>query len=249
MEVLLEWTTCSRRSRCSEVKVTECRFGMDVLLRTQTDAPSIPVLSFKCQSYLDGLVGHFVVDTVERIVSDVADRADPTLSKQTTVAALRHAISLHGADLLQGWQARTAVYPEGLARAMVREHIGFGPFWTWRMLVERDEWLLFRHNLGGLARRILLILLGLNRVYYPGHKWVDRLIAELRLAPPDLGARLRALLLMEPRAAGPALGALVEETVALVEREMPEMDTAVVRERLTEPMPAWDGPPDEMAEP
>jgi hypothetical protein len=188
-------------------------------------------------------LGHFEVATVERILADVLLRSDPALSKQTTVAALLRALPLHGEDRLQAWQARAAAYPAELARAMVREHLSFTPFWISAMFAERDEWLLLRHNLGGLVRQVLLVLLGLNRVYYPGHKWVNRLVEELTLAPRDLPLRLRAIVSEDLQRAVPLLGEVIEETFDLVERHMPEVETAAARSRFREPAQAWDAAP------
>jgi hypothetical protein len=45
----------------------------------------------------------------------------------------------------------------------------------------------------------------------------------------------------EPSEGVRELGRLIEETIALAERHMPEIETAPVRARLSQRRPAWDG--------
>jgi hypothetical protein len=188
-------------------------------------------------------LGHFTLAAVEGILSDVLERHDPSTPGQNTLAALQDALPLHGEDLLQKWRARAGDYPPALARAMVEAHLRRSPLWFAAMHSERDDFILFRYNLSVLSRELLLVLLGLNRVYDPGHKWVHRLIDRLAIAPADFGPHLRALLHAEPRAAIEPLQALVDEVFALVELHMPEVDTAAARARFHESPHAWDEPP------
>src|SRR5438046_2577630 len=57
--------------------------------------------------HLDGVKidpGHFVTQTMERLIADVVDRHDVSLSKQNSVSAIQHAIPLHGGALIGRWQ-------------------------------------------------------------------------------------------------------------------------------------------------
>jgi hypothetical protein len=56
----------------------------------------------------------------------------------------------------------------------------------------------------------------------------------MRIAPPDVAARLKQALSAEPLVAIAMLHALIEETFALVERHMPEIETTEARRRFTQ---------------
>src|SRR5215470_12221655 len=64
-------------------------------------------------------VRHMDVETTRRILADVLERADPSLSKQRHLATLLSALPLadHSA-LLAAWQSRLQVYPRALSVAM-----------------------------------------------------------------------------------------------------------------------------------
>jgi hypothetical protein len=173
--------------------------------------------------------GSATVGSVERRLSDVVDRHDAALSKQHLAAALQHAVSLHGAPLIERWQQRIASYPEELARAMVRQHLRFNPIWGPEMLAERGELLELHAYLASAGRKILAVLLGLNRIYHPGHKWVNYLIGEMTIAPPGLARRLRQMFLVEPSKGVELYRELTEELFGLVEQHLPDVDTAAAK--------------------
>src|SRR5713101_2045896 len=71
----------------------------------------------------------------------------------------------------------------------------------------RQSWLLIPKNSGGplvysslseASRQMLAILMGLNHIYHPGLKWLNHLIGEMQIAPPDLATRLKGIFFVEP---------------------------------------------------
>ena len=201
--------------------------------------------------HLDGVKidpGHFVTQTMERLIADVVDRHDVSLSKQNSVSAIQHDIPLHGGAVIERWQSKAASYPAELARAMVRQYLWFSPFWMLEMLAERDDFLLLCHNFCAIERQLLLVLMGLNRIYYPGHKWIHHLIGELRVAPPDLSRRLQGVLRGDLTTSVKELCTLIEETFALVDQQMPDVHTSEARGRVSQQPHIWEQPPKPTAE-
>ena len=182
-------------------------------------------------------IGHLTVAEAERIIGDVTVRGDPALAKQAFVAAVRDGVPLHGDALLTGWRARVATYPDALARAMVAEHLGFGPHCWLEMLAERDDLLALYGLLCRAERSVLGVLLGHNHVYPASAelKWADRVAGSLTVAPPHLAGRLKRVFRAEPREGVEEAARLIEETVALVEAHLPTIDTSAVRARLATP--------------
>jgi hypothetical protein len=96
-------------------------------------------------------------------------------------------------------------------------------------------------------KQLLLVLLGLNHLYYPGWKWLDRLMNEMQLRPAQLSSRLKqlfAIVSIDPRASVYQLHELIEETFALVERHLPAVDTRQARARFQERRKNWEHAPD-----
>jgi hypothetical protein len=173
----------------------------------------------------------FLVSTIEGWLDAALIHADTEPEYQVRITAIRHGQPLYGAELIERWRARTDAYPAALARAMVAQHLEFRPRYLLEMLAARNDELMLHRWLLEAEQLIMDVLMGLNRVYapHPYHKWLDWETGQLKVAPPELNARLRQVLRAEPRAAVDLLHSLIEETFALVERHLPDLDTSAAR--------------------
>jgi hypothetical protein len=186
-----------------------------------------------------------LVANQERYLAALLDAPAPDPLQQKAVAGLLQAVPLHGEALIRAWQARAAVYPEGLARATVARHLRFLPVWRApEMFAARDAALFFHQSVVEACLNVLGVLAGLNRRYYSAFqlKRLRKLVDGLPLAPPDVAARIERVLAAtaaRPEVAAAELEALVGETVALVEAHLPEVDTSAVRRDLGRRSPPW----------
>ncbi|GGN30134.1 hypothetical protein FHR83_004279 [Actinoplanes campanulatus] len=186
-------------------------------------------------------VSHRTVAGAEGWVADVTQRFDPDLTKQDLIALIRYGVALHDSGVVAGWRSRTEVYPDALGLAMVRAHLEFRSAWQRRKLLARGDVLPLAQDRLDTVRNVLLVLLGLNRVWFPhlGFKWVRDLAEGLPLAPAALPARLEAVLTATPASAVPAADALIMETLELVAKHLP---TAGAEEEITHQLTPRPGP-------
>jgi hypothetical protein len=190
----------------------------------------------ECQA---GLV---TVAETEEWLAEVLERFVARTMAQKIVEGILAGRALHGADLIGRWQARAAAYPDGLARSMVEAHLRFFPLWQFPHTVATRDTALWAHQvLVEAAQNLLGVLAGLNRRYYSPFqlKHMHRFLDELRLAPPNLAARLDNLLVVDHVSASADLEQLVRDTVHLVDRHMPEVDTSAVRRSLGKREQPW----------
>ena len=192
-------------------------------------------------------VRHTTVAATEGILAAVLEHADSRLAKQQRLAALRSALPLVNPTLITRWQQQAAAYPHALVIAMVREHLRFRPAWEQEQLAERNEVLVLYDSFCTAQKHLLLVLLGLNHLYYPGWRWMDRLMEGLQVTPPNLSPRLKqlfAIISIDPLASVYQLHELIEETFVLVETHLGEVDTHAARERFRGQRRAWEHAPD-----
>ncbi|MHB8647987.1 MAG: hypothetical protein ACYDAR_19570 [Thermomicrobiales bacterium] len=157
--------------------------------------------------------------------------------KHAVVGGILDALPLFGAEIVAGWQARAAAYPDALAEAVVRDHLKFWPHQVLsKRIVPRDAPLFFRTAVMDDAKTLLAALSGLNRLYPQlEFKRLHAYVARMNVAPPDLATRLNQVLTAEPLTAIALLRTLIEETFVLIERHMPTVDTAEARRRFAQP--------------
>jgi predicted nucleotidyltransferase len=187
------------------------------------------------------------VQSMEALLAEVLERSDPSLLKQQQLAALLSALPLSNPWLVTHWQQQAAVYPAELAVAMVRAHLRFCPAWGQERLAERNELLVLYESFCRTQKQILLVLLGLNRLYYPGFQWVDRLIGQMPLVPPHLASRCKqvfSIVGIDPLAGVYQLHELIEETFRLVQTHLAEVDTTAARAQFADRPKIWEQAPD-----
>jgi hypothetical protein len=196
-------------------------------------------------------VRHMTVEATERILADVLGHSDPSLAKQQHLAVLLSALPLANPSLVTQWQQTAAVYPHELSVAMVREHLLFRPGWELEMLAERNDVLVLYDFFCTTQKHILLVLLGLNRIYYPGFRWIDRVMEQTPITPPNLSPRFKQLfgvVSIDPLAGVYQLHELIEETFVQVETHLDAFDTVPARERFRERRQIWEHAPDGLVE-
>ena len=139
--------------------------------------------------YIHGVnigVSAFLVETMDTWLTDVVERFDTDDEKHMRVAAVQHAVPVHGDQQIARWKAGIR-YPDELAQALIAEQLVVDESW-WQcdMLAGRKAVIPLMNLFGEMDRRILRILLALNRVFLPDprFKWADRLIAQMPIRRP-----------------------------------------------------------------
>lgn len=160
---------------------------------------------------------------------------DPGEPLTIIMQGLLYGHPLLGVDLTARWRARASVYPDELALAVIRRNLDVKPYWAAEAELRQRDALLFEvQALVDGAFQVLGVLSGLNRVHFTRYRFkrLRRHIERFAVSPPRLAERLESLFAGDRTAAAGELRALVEETVALVETGMPEVDTTEIRRRL-----------------
>jgi hypothetical protein len=189
-------------------------------------------------------VVHYTTDFLNRTFEAVLQQYIPDELKQNFMAGIVDGVPLYNTELVQQWKARAASYPDGLAVAIVNRYAQIDHFWRWKMWLERRANLMMLYQSYSQAQQKLLhVLLGLNRVYYFGFKWLDVVVERLRYKPDALMRRLTQVYQVEPTVGAHELTMLVEETYDLVEQHLPQVDVAWLRAVFRYQRPVWDQAP------
>ena len=198
--------------------------------------------------YVNGVecqCAHATVAQWESDMASVLEALDVASVIQKALGGLEDAIPLHGGDLIARWQRQLDDYPAALREAMVRHYLAFPAVWALHDRLETRDGTIWRTEMMvGVAYNLLGTLAGLNRRYFSPFQFkrMHRFAEKLAIAPPDFADRLETAFHAEPGAAALTLEMLVKETVELVERHMPEIDTAQARRRIGWRPQAWTIP-------
>lgn len=182
-------------------------------------------------------VWHRTMEQEEAAANKVLDGFSTDLDAGNVLDTMRFAIPLYGADYLEPIKERIEQYPDELAVEFLKR---FLPHFHLRQLLyaaRRDNPTAFYSILNSILDGLFIVLLAMNRSYFPTYKWFYKRLAELPIVPEQIDFRLRQLYLESPLSAVKQLKAILEETVVLVEQLYPQVDTAFVRYGLEQPVP------------
>ena len=195
---------------------------------------------------IDGVecqIGHITVAAWERDMASVLEGLDVASPLQKALSGTLTCIPLFGDTWIEKWKGVARNYPDALAQAMVEKHLQFFPVWGLQgRMATRDATLWMQQSVIEASHNILAILAGLNRVYFSTFQFkrMRIFVAELRIAPENLAARIERLCHAPASVAAPVLEELVQQTLALVCAHMPQVDTTTAGRRIGWRQKPWD---------
>lgn len=200
------------------------------------------------QFRVDGVACQFVHQTFDawdaqsRTVLVDLDVASPV---QKALSGLHAGLPLHGEASIDGMRER-ARYGDELQRAMVEGHLQFFPLWRLQESLSRRDALLWQHaELVTALQNLLAVLAGVHRVFFSTFQ-LKKMRALVALfgddAPMKLAERIEDALVAPADEAAYELERLVAETLDVVERTMPDVDTAQARRQLGRRDEPWTMP-------
>lgn len=189
-------------------------------------------------------VVHYTTDYLNRTFDAVLQHHNPDDLKQNLIAGVLDGVPLYNAALVHQWQGRATTYPDDLAVAVVQRHAQIDHFWRWEMWLERGPNLMMLYqSYTQVQQKILHMLLGINRIYYFGFKWLEVVAERLLYKPDNLVPRLNRVFQIAPAEGSRELTALVDETYDLIEQHLPQIDIAWLRSVFHYQRPIWEVTP------
>jgi len=168
--------------------------------------------------------GQLISDLDRRLERIEAGDVDWITAK--VAMGLLEGIPLQGDGLIREWQSR-ARYPEALRKREVEANLGWFPIWTVdQHLASRDAELFRRQMLLDGAFKVVAVLSAVNRLYFTTFQFkrAGAHVEQMKLKPVRLAERLDRVANAPPSQAADELRKLVEETKAIVRRELPDLD-------------------------
>lgn len=194
---------------------------------------------------IDGIecqVGHTLISSFEETLDEVLVSHNPDTPLHKALDGLMKGRILYGAELIEPWQERARDYPPELGEALIRHNLNiFGIWYVYESVKERDAVVWTVHMIVEVAQKILGILAGLNQKYYTTFqmKRMGDFVAGLAIKPERCAERIDGLFDLPRARAVEELEALAQETIELVERYRPDIDTAASRRRLGKRQTPW----------
>jgi predicted nucleotidyltransferase len=147
---------------------------------------------------------------------------------------LRSCIPLRGTDLVQRWKTISREYPEELTIRFLQTYLPHFHLRQLHLAAQRNNLTSCYQLLSSIQCSLFLLLLALNKAYFPTFKWIYPTLAVLPVSPAQIVERLQHMFHQPPVEAAAHLREVLAETVAIVEARYPQIDTAYARYGLAQ---------------
>ena len=188
------------------------------------------------QLLIDGLqvdLWHITVSAQEAMLDAVLQANRSDLESLNAMDTIRCCVPLFGDEIVQAWKQRAKEYPQKLAEAIIRQHLDAFKIDQLSLSARRHDPTDFYAQLSQLQHEVFLVLLALNKEYFPTFKWMYRSLESMRVKPVSVCERLRQAFTSSYQQAIADTKQILLETVELVEVRHPLPDLNAIRRRLS----------------
>lgn len=148
---------------------------------------------------------------------------------QSAAAMVAYGITLGGEALVAELKSSLR-FERALAVALIEKWGVIDHYWRWRGSLERGNNTALAYATLAMAQgRLLRTLYALNRRFFIGEGHLDEAVATLEVVPEGLADALLSTVQRPVAEFAESLRAVIEATFDLVERELPEVDVARLR--------------------
>ena len=168
----------------------------------------------------------------EQVIDNVLINYSTDFGESNFMDTLRACIPLYGEKIIRRWKTRVQEYPEELAARNIQLALDAIETSHPKILAARGNLTLFYGQISALQKQAYLILLALNRQYFPSFKWMYRSLETMSIKPQAIESRFRRAFSAPPEEAIEDTASLLVETFALAQAQFPHIDYTAARSRI-----------------
>ncbi|MFQ3545308.1 DUF4037 domain-containing protein [Halobacillus rhizosphaerae] len=164
-------------------------------------------------------ISNFLCQTIDKTIDRVTKEYSTNLEDQCLVAAVHDGIPLHGNEKISQFKHKTAVYPDGLKRAMLTENMELGSRWDSRVALQsRGDYLMLYDLMAAVEKKVMAQLFAHNKLYvhHPAFKWQRKSLEQMSRVPEGIGRRLEQVFISDVESGLRELETIVGEVEQLV---------------------------------
>lgn len=185
---------------------------------------------------------HITVAHQEDVIEGVLTTHRTDLESLNALDTIRCCVPLYGDVLVARWKAQAHEYPPEVAGSIIQDRLRSFRLDQLSVCAERNDPSGFYSELTHLQREAFLVLLALNRSYFPTFKWLHQCLATLPRKPKSIIGVFRDAFSKPPSEATADMHSVLQDTIQLVQESYPELDTAPALRRLGYRRQATRGP-------
>ncbi len=171
-------------------------------------------------------LSHAKPDFYEAVIHEIIENKSMEPLYHLVADGFKTVIPLFGEGYINSVKERLADYPEELAVKTVEKFMRFGSFNELKYRFQKEDNIIWTTDVKSiLIKRVIGVLLGVNRMYIPGDfRKIRNVTDAFKIKPENLYSRILKIMSNPGKDILDDLYSLIVETFAIVEEHLPELD-------------------------
>ncbi len=175
---------------------------------------------------------HLTVDDEENAIKNVIIDLKTDFGYSNAMDTIRACIPLFGEETVYSWKKRAEEYPKEIAIKNIKESLQSIDSTQAELYIKRENSTLIYEQIANLQKNIFLILLALNKEYFPTFKWMYKSLETFRIKPENIEQRFRDIFTYSPIEAYENTLVIILETLNIINKVYPEINTNIFLNKL-----------------
>ena len=181
-------------------------------------------------------ISHAKPDFYETVIHEIIENKSMEHVFHLIADGFKSIIPLYGENYINSVKERLANYPEELAVKTVQKHLRFGSIMELRYRFQKEDNIIWTTDVTSiLIKRVIGVLLGINRMYIPGDfRKIKNVTDAFEIKPENLYNRIMKIMKNPGMETVEDLNFLITEIFEIIEKHMPDLDISHVKSMFLE---------------
>lgn len=175
---------------------------------------------------------HITLGMENEVIDSVYKESQIDYFISNAIDTIRTCIPLYGESIVDSWKAKVKEYPRKIGVKTIEKALRTIDCTQADLYLQRNNPTLVYELITNLQRSMFIILLGINKEYFPTFKWMYKALEGFEIKPVNIEERFREIFKMQPDKALESTLHILNEVLYLVDTVYPEIDTSMVLKRL-----------------
>jgi predicted nucleotidyltransferase len=176
---------------------------------------------------------HISLQAEEEIIKTVMNDFKIDFGSSNAIDTIRACIPLYGEDIINIWKTKVTEYPKEIMVQSIKEVLETIDISQIDLYLYRNNMTILYEQIINLQKKIFLILLALNKEFFPTYKWMYKAFKNFIIKPKNIEQRFINAFESSPKEALKDTIKILKETLDIVNKLYPEIDTNILSIKCT----------------
>lgn len=175
---------------------------------------------------------HITLEQEEQVIKSVIEDFEIDFGSSNAIDTIRTCIPIFGEEIISSWKAKAKEYPKQIAISSINRALESIDCTQVELLIQRENSTLVFEHIANVQKNIFIILLALNKEYFPTFKWMYKSLEGFKIKPDNVEQRFRDVFNYSIKEAFENTLAIMFETLYMINNIYSEVNTNTVLSKL-----------------